>query len=61
MQRLLTTVLDLLGALGLVAAVVVLVAPASTAGAIATGAVGLLLISWLVDQRARPRRTEEQT
>ena len=46
-----TTVLDLLGALLLVVALVVLVWPASVAGALAAGGVGVLLLSWLIDRK----------
>ena len=45
-----TTVLDLLGALLLVVAVAVLVWPWSAAGALAAGGVLLLVLSWLVDR-----------
>lgn len=46
----LTSWLDLAGALLLVAAVVVLVWPWSAAGALAAGGVLLLVLSWLVDR-----------
>ena len=48
-----TTVLDLLGALLLVVAWAVLVWPWSAAGALAAGGVLLLVLSWLVDARAK--------
>lgn len=48
-----TTVLDLLGALLLVVAVAVLVWPWSAAGALAAAGVGVLAVSWLVDARAK--------
>lgn len=48
-----TTVLDLLGALLLVVAVTVLVWPWSAAGALAAAGVGVLAVSWLVDARAK--------
>ena len=47
-----STVLDLLGALLLVVALAVLVWPASVAGALACAGVGVLAVSWLVDARA---------
>ena len=47
----LTSWLDLAGALLLVAAVAVLVWPASVAGALACAGVGLLALSWLVDRK----------
>ena len=46
-----TTALDLLGALLLVVALAVLVWPASVAGALACAGVGLLALSWLVDRK----------
>lgn len=46
-----TTVLDLVGMLLLVAAVVVVLWSLFIPGAIAAGGVGLLLISWLIDWR----------
>ena len=48
-----TTVLDLLGALLLVVAVAVWVWPWSAAGALAAAGVGVLAVSWLVDARAK--------
>lgn len=45
----LTSLIDLAGCLLLVAAVVVLVWPLSVAGALASGGVALLVLSWLVD------------
>ena len=48
-----TTLLDLVGALLVVAAVVALVWPLSIAGALAAGGAGLLLLSWLVDRGPR--------
>ena len=47
-----TTALDLAGALLLVLAVAVLVWPLSVAGALAAAGGLLLALSWLVDQRA---------
>ena len=49
----LTSWLDLVGALLVVAAVVVLVWPWSAAGALAAAGVGVLAVSWLVDARAK--------
>ena len=46
-----TTVLDLLGSLLLVVALVVLVWPLSAAGAFAAGGVGVLMLSWLIDRK----------
>ncbi len=46
----LTSWLDLAGALLVVAAIVVLVWPWSVAGALAAGGVLLLLLSWSVDR-----------
>ena len=48
-----TTVLDLVGMLLLVAAVVVALWSLSVPGAITAGGVGLLLISWVIDARAK--------
>ena len=48
-----TTWLDLAGALLLVVALAVLVWPLSPAGALAASGVGLLLLSWLIDQTKR--------
>ena len=48
-----TTLLDLVGALLLVTAFVVLLWPLLVAGALAAGGVGLLLLSWLVDRGPR--------
>ena len=48
-----TTVLDMLGALLLVVAVAVWVWPWSAAGALAAAGVGVLAVSWLVDARAK--------
>ena len=47
----LTSWLDLVGALLLVVALVVLVWPLSAAGAFAAGGVGVLLLSWLIDRK----------
>ena len=49
MRALLTSLLDLLGFLLLVLALVLLVAPVSTPGAVAVGGLGLLGVSWVVD------------
>ena len=49
----LTSWLDLVGALLLVVALAVLVWPVSVAGALACAGVGLLALSWLVDARAK--------
>ena len=49
----LTDALDLAGALLLILAVAVLVWPWSAAGALAAGGVLLLVLSWLVDARAK--------
>ena len=51
--RMVTTVLDLLGALLLVVALAVLVWPWLAAGALAAAGVGVLAVSWLVDARAK--------
>ena len=48
----LTSWLDLVGALLLVVALAVLVWPWSAAGALAAAGVGVLAVSWLVDARA---------
>lgn len=45
----LTTVLDLLGALLLILAAAVLVWPLSAAGALALAGAGVLLVSWIAD------------
>ena len=45
----LTTVLDLLGALLLILAAAVLVWPFSAAGALALAGAGVLLVSWIAD------------
>lgn len=47
----LTTALDLVGALLLVLAVAVLVWPLSAAGALAAAGVGVLGLSWVVDRK----------
>ena len=57
MRVVLTSVLDLLGLLLLVAAVVLLVGAWSVPGAAAAGGVGLLGVSWLTDKMA-DRRTK---
>ena len=46
----LTSLIDLAGCLLLVAAVVVFVWPLSVAGALASGGVALLVLSWLVSR-----------
>lgn len=51
----LTDVLDLVGALAIVAAIVVLVWPWTVAGATATGGLGLLVLSWSIDRARRPK------
>lgn len=53
MRELLTTVLDLLGALALVAAAVVAVWPFSAALGLLVAGAGLLAVSWLTDRQAR--------
>jgi len=50
-----TSVLDLAGALLLVVALAVLVWPLSVPGALAAAGAALLLLSWLVDRLARAR------
>lgn len=50
-----TSVLDLAGALLLVVALAVLVWPLSVAGALAAAGAALLLLSWLVDRLAGAR------
>lgn len=49
----LTTALDLIGALLIILAVAVLVWPVSVAGALALAGVGVLLLSWLADRKGR--------
>lgn len=57
MHQLVTTALDLIGALALVAAAALAVGTwLSWPGALATAGVGLLLVSWLVDRPRRRRR-----
>nr|WP_297429371.1 hypothetical protein [uncultured Actinotalea sp.] len=57
MIELLTSLLDLVGALLLVAAVMVLLWAFSPAGALAAGGAGLLVLSLLIDwRRARAAR-----
>lgn len=51
-----TTVLDLVGMVALVAAVVVALWSLSIPGAIAVGGAGLLTVSWLIDWRASRAR-----
>lgn len=51
----LTTALDLVGALLLIVAAAVLVWPWSVAGALALAGVLLLALSWLADRRAAAR------
>lgn len=46
-----TTVLDLLGALLLVVALAVLVWPASVAGAFGAAGAGVLVLSWVIDRK----------
>lgn len=53
--RMVTSVLDLAGALLLVVALAVLVWPLSVPGALAAAGVALLLLSWLVDRLAGAR------
>ena len=50
----LTTALDLLGALLLIVAAAVLVWPWSVAGALAVAGAAVLGLSWLADRKARP-------
>ena len=50
----LTTALDLIGALLIILAVAVLVWPWSVAGALALAGGGVLGLSWLADRKARP-------
>lgn len=52
-RNVVTTVLDLLGLLGIVAAIALAVLPLSVPGAIASAGVGLLGVSWLIDARSR--------
>lgn len=52
----LTTALDLVGLLLLVAAVVVFIWPWTIAGAWAAGGLGALLVSWIIDRRQGARR-----
>lgn len=53
-----TTLLDLAGALLLVAAVAVAVAAVSVPAALAVGGAGLLAASWLIDRLARREKSE---
>lgn len=55
-MSLLTTVLDLVGALLLIVAIALWVAVWSLPAGIAIAGVGLLVLSWLVDRRGRPRK-----
>lgn len=50
----LTTALDLIGALLIILAVAVFVWPWSVAGALALAGAGVLGLSWLADRKARP-------
>ena len=49
----LTTALDLIGALLIILAVAVLAWPWSVAGALALAGAGVLLLSWLADRKGR--------
>lgn len=51
MRSLLSSVLDLIGMLCLIAAVAVAVAPFTVAGAVAVAGIGLLAASWVIDRR----------
>lgn len=54
----LTTLLDLIGALLVIAALAVFVATVTIAGGLAVAGVGLLALSWLIDRQAAGRRKE---
>lgn len=51
----LTTVLDLAGSLLVIAALAVFVGTFTVAGGLGVAGVGLLIFSWLIDQRATGR------
>ena len=55
----LTTVIDLVGSLLLVAALMVLLWPWTPAGALAAGGLALLGLSLLIDRRRRPGRGQQ--
>ncbi|NTW39921.1 MAG: hypothetical protein HGA44_08515 [Cellulomonadaceae bacterium] len=62
MHALVTTVLDLLGALALVAAAALAVGLLlGWPGALAATGGGLLLVSWLIDRQARQARNRRNT
>lgn len=52
MRDLITTSLDLVGLLLLVAALTVLIWPYTVPGALAAAGVGILAVGWLIDRRA---------
>lgn len=54
----LTTLLDLAGSLLIIAALAVFVGMFTVAGGLGVAGVGLLVLSWLVDQRAAGRGKE---
>jgi hypothetical protein len=54
----LTTLLDLAGSLLIIAALAVAVAMFTIAGGLGVAGVGLLVLSWLIDQRATRRGKE---
>lgn len=60
MRELITTSLDLVGLLLLVAALSVLIWPYTVPGALAAAGVGLLAVRWLVDRVAGPSVQPEE-
>lgn len=54
----LTTLLDLAGSLFIIAALAVLVGTFTVAGGLGVAGIGLLVLSWLIDQRASRRGKE---
>ena len=56
----LTTLLDLIGSLCVIAALAVAVGIFSSAGGLGVAGVGLLALSWLIDRKASGRGREPQ-
>lgn len=56
----LTTLLDLIGALLLIAALAVFVSMFTIAGGLGVGGLGLLALSWLIDRQAAGRGKESR-
>ncbi|MEJ1087045.1 hypothetical protein WDU99_01795 [Microbacterium sp. Mu-80] len=56
----LTTLLDLVGSLLVIAALAVFVAMFTLAGGLAVAGVGLLALSWLIDRQAAGRGREQR-